>query len=188
MALFAARARLDQPACEAARLDGTALAASSNGARWERSLLASDQLQLLSIYEASSAAQVADVVGSTDLMYSDPEEVQESLPGRFLEGLDNEPGPDSRLFLILRQFTEWMTETELEAAKYRSSTCISTFPGLSWVRSYVVNEQHPNSEDPRVRPRTMCLYRSPSEVDIRQHAELVRVPCDEIWAVEELLP
>ena len=185
MTLFAARARLSNEITTAGLRDG--LAVPGRGARWERSLLDKEARGVISIYEAPERAHVT-ALRCAQLDYDDVAEVDETVPDALMEGLDNEPGPNAPLFAIHRQFREWFTQIELEAMGFRSATCIGAFSGMSWERSYIEREPHPETPDERWRPRTICLYRAVATDQIRDHAFAVSLPCDEIWEVEELLP
>ena len=69
-------------------------------------------------------------------------------------------------------------EVDLEAAGFRSVVCQKQFPGLAWVRSYW---------DP-AKEESLCLYEAASEEDIRNHAKMADIPCDEVSLVVETSP
>jgi hypothetical protein len=81
------------------------------------------------------------------------------------------------LYTVLRHFPG-ATDTDLAAAGFRSLACLRHHPGLDWIRSYWN----------RATETTTCIYRAANEQEIRSHAVLADIPCDEIALVEELLP
>jgi hypothetical protein len=81
------------------------------------------------------------------------------------------------LFMIRRSFPG-ATETDLDAAAFRALACAPFYEGLLWVRSFW----------DRGKEETLCFYEARSVEDIRLHADRAQIPCDEICAVEEVLP
>ncbi len=82
-----------------------------------------------------------------------------------------------KLFVIDRDITGW-TEDDLEAAKMRGEMCILHFPEMRWIRSFVdLDLGH-----------SVCLYEAASEAEIREHAEMSKLPCNEVREVFELVP
>jgi len=71
-----------------------------------------------------------------------------------------------------------MTEGDLDAASFRSASCIPHFVGLVWVRSYF---------DPQAEQMT-CYYEAEQPDDIRLHARMAHIPCDTVTEVREYLP
>lgn len=81
------------------------------------------------------------------------------------------------LFSIRRDMTG-MDEEQLEAASMRAAFCTYLFDErLHWIRSYFDAERH----------ELRCIYEAASADDIREHARLAQVPCDEVTEVRELL-
>ena len=81
------------------------------------------------------------------------------------------------LYRIQRQWPP-LSQEELDAAAFRAVTCLPRFPDLKWQRSYYDTATN----------RSTCCYEAEGPENIRWHAELARVPCDEIAAVVEYLP
>ena len=81
------------------------------------------------------------------------------------------------LYTVLRHFPG-ATTTDLDAASFRSLSCLMYHPGLAWLRSYW---------DP-AKQSTICIYEAADEEQIRQHAKRADLPCDEIALVEEVDP
>ncbi len=81
------------------------------------------------------------------------------------------------LFRIERQLPE-LTQDEIDAAGFRSATCLVKFPDLRWIRSFY---------DPRALHVT-CYYEAQDPDRIRKHAEMAAIPCDSITEVVEVLP
>lgn len=81
------------------------------------------------------------------------------------------------LFTVLRHFPG-ATSTDLDAASFRSLSCLMYHPGLAWRRSYW---------DP-AKESTICIYEAADAEQIRLHAVRASLPCDEISRVEEVDP
>ncbi|MEX0783275.1 MAG: DUF4242 domain-containing protein [Dehalococcoidia bacterium] len=81
------------------------------------------------------------------------------------------------LYTVIRQFPG-ATRTDLDAAAFRSLTCLRYHDGLAWIRSYwnAAAEQ------------LSCIYEAQNAEQIRFHARRADIPCDEIYEVEEVLP
>ena len=81
------------------------------------------------------------------------------------------------LYTVLRRFPG-ASSTDLDAASFRSLSCLMYHPGLAWLRSYW---------DP-AKESTICIYEAADEEQIRLHAQRAGLPCDEISRVEEVDP
>ena len=81
------------------------------------------------------------------------------------------------LYTVLRRFPG-ATETDLQAAAFRSLTCLPYHSGLAWLRSYWDAESE----------ALTCIFEARSEEDIRFHAERASIPCDSVIQVQEFLP
>ena len=81
------------------------------------------------------------------------------------------------LFQITRSLSGW-TDDEIEAGALRAETCVGSFEGLRWVRSFF---------DPE-REVSYCIYESPDAQSIRDHATTSDIPCEEVREVREYLP
>ena len=71
-----------------------------------------------------------------------------------------------------------MQALNLDAASFRSLTCLPYHPGLAWIRSYW---------DAPIET-LFCVYRADDPEQIRHHAQRAALPCDEIREVDEVLP
>jgi hypothetical protein len=71
-----------------------------------------------------------------------------------------------------------LAEAELDAASFRAILCGAEFPGLRWHQSYLDKEGG----------WIDCIYEARSPEDIREHARISRIPCDEIREVTEIRP
>lgn len=79
----------------------------------------------------------------------------------------------------IRRRSNWADTAELEAAAARSSAEGEKMSDdVSWIRSYVVNE-----DDGRLG--TVCLYQATSPDAIRQHADNAGMSADEITPVAD---
>lgn len=81
------------------------------------------------------------------------------------------------LFMI-RRHSGWKDGDELGAAAKRSTEVAEEdFPGrISWIRSYVVAE-------PDGQLGTICIYQAADADAVREHAEAVGMPADEVLPV-----
>lgn len=69
-----------------------------------------------------------------------------------------------------------MTESELREASLRSLDVLKKLgPEIRWIHSYVTDE------------KLYCIYYSPDESLIREHARILGVPVNRISAVRRLL-
>jgi sporulation protein YlmC with PRC-barrel domain len=81
---------------------------------------------------------------------------------------------------VIRRERAWQSAEELEATAARSKQVAeSEFPqDISWIRSYVISE-------PGGSLGTVCIYQA-SDVDaVRQHAQRVDMPADEVLEVAD---
>ncbi len=81
------------------------------------------------------------------------------------------------LFMIDRDFGD-DDESSLELAALRALACSYWFDNLRWIRSFA----HEG------RSTVTCYYEADSEADIREHARIASIPCDNIRAVTEIGP
>jgi hypothetical protein len=81
------------------------------------------------------------------------------------------------LYTVIRPFPG-ATKTELDAASFRSLTCLRYHDGLAWIRSF----WNPATEI------LTCIYEAQDPEQIRFHAQRADIPCDEIVEVQEVLP
>ena len=81
------------------------------------------------------------------------------------------------LYTVIRPFPG-ATKTDLDAASFRSLTCIPYHQGLAWIRSF----WNPETEI------LTCIYQAENPEQIRFHAQRADIPCDEIVEVQEVLP
>lgn len=70
------------------------------------------------------------------------------------------------------------TQEDIDAASFRAIMCAPWFPGLKWVRSFW--------DAPA--GRLDCYYEAAAPEQLQHHAEISRIPCDEVTEVVELLP
>jgi hypothetical protein len=79
---------------------------------------------------------------------------------------------------VIRRRTAWKTPAELEAAAARSARIGNEdMPDqVRWIRSYVVEEANGTLG-------TVCIYQAVSPAAIRDHAQRVGMPADEITPV-----
>ena len=81
------------------------------------------------------------------------------------------------LYLIDRDISSF-DENDLEGAALRALACTYSFQGMRWVRSFL-NEETGAS---------FCIYEAESAEDLREHAVLANLPCDEVREVTEIEP
>lgn len=81
------------------------------------------------------------------------------------------------LFQITRPVPGW-NDDELEAAGVRAQTCVGSFEGLRWVRSFLDAEHEV----------VTCIYEAPDAQSIRHHAAVSELPCTDIREVSESVP
>lgn len=81
---------------------------------------------------------------------------------------------------VIRREKAWQSPAELEATAERSKQVAEDdFPDdIRWIRSYVIAE-----EDGTLG--SVCIYQASSPEAIRQHAQRVGMPADQIWAVAD---
>jgi Protein of unknown function (DUF4242) len=81
-------------------------------------------------------------------------------------------------YVILRR-DGWRTGEELEEAAKRSTAEGDAMPNdIRWIRSYVIAEQGGGLG-------TVCIYQASSPEAIRDHAQRVGMPADEIMPVAD---
>ena len=81
-------------------------------------------------------------------------------------------------YYLIRRHMPGYDDVDLEAAGFRSVVCQKQFAGLSWIRSYW---------DP-AKEESLCLYEAENEEDVRNHAKMADIPCDEVSQVYESSP
>jgi len=81
---------------------------------------------------------------------------------------------------MIRRRTAWQSPEELgEAAERSKEVAESDFPeDIRWIRSYVIQE-----EDGTLG--TVCIYQGSSEDAVRQHADKVGMPADEVRPIAD---
>jgi hypothetical protein len=81
---------------------------------------------------------------------------------------------------VIRREKAWQNPQELEAAAGRSKeVAASDFPDeISWIRSYVIGELGGTLG-------TVCIYQASGIEAIREHAQRVGMPADEILEVAD---
>ncbi len=81
---------------------------------------------------------------------------------------------------VIRRRNAWKDAEELQATAKRSAEIGDNEMSdqVRWIRSYVVND-----EDGSLG--TVCIYQSVSEEALRDHAERVGMPADEITAIAD---
>jgi sporulation protein YlmC with PRC-barrel domain len=81
---------------------------------------------------------------------------------------------------MIRRRTGWKTPEELQATAQRSKDVAEAdFPqDIAWIRSYVISE-----EDGQLG--TLCIYQASSEDAVRQHADKVGMPADEVRPIAD---
>jgi sporulation protein YlmC with PRC-barrel domain len=81
---------------------------------------------------------------------------------------------------MIRRREAWRTPAELEAAAARSkSVAEDRFPDdISWIRSYVVEEADGGLG-------TVCIYQASDAAAVRDHADAVGMPADEVLAIAD---
>jgi sporulation protein YlmC with PRC-barrel domain len=80
----------------------------------------------------------------------------------------------------IRRKNAWASPAEVEAVAGRSKQVADDeFPtDVRWIRSYVIAE-----EDGTLG--SVCIYQAVSPETIREHAQRVGMPADEIWQVAD---
>ena len=81
---------------------------------------------------------------------------------------------------MIRRRSGWSSPGELEAAAQRSKeVAADAFPDdISWIRSYVVQEG-----DGALG--TFCVYEASSEEKVREHANRVGMPADDVIPIAD---
>ena len=81
------------------------------------------------------------------------------------------------LFLVRRE-VPGAGEEDVRTAILRAVSCAYNFEGMQWVKTYW-------NEGAGV---AYCVYHAGSPEEVRRHAELARVPCDDVMPVTEITP
>lgn len=81
------------------------------------------------------------------------------------------------LFIVRRDVPE-VPEDELRAAILRAVSCAYNFKEMQWVRTFWDT----------AAGRAFCVYEARDIAQLYEHAELARVPCDDVWPVTEIMP
>lgn len=81
---------------------------------------------------------------------------------------------------VIRRGKAWQSAEELEATAARSKEVAeSSFPDdISWIRSYVIAE-------PGGTLGTVCIYQASGIEAVRDHAQRVDMPADEVLEVAD---
>lgn len=81
---------------------------------------------------------------------------------------------------VIRREQAWQNPGELEAAAERSKQVAeSDFPDdIRWIRSYVISE-------PGGTLGTVCIYQASGPEAVRDHAQRVGMPADEVLEVAD---
>lgn len=83
-----------------------------------------------------------------------------------------------RTFTIRRNLPA-ATDIEVDAAALRAIACVAEMNGrVKWIRSFW----------DRDAGHVTCVYEASSEAEIREHADLASIPCDEVREVTEFAP
>jgi hypothetical protein len=79
---------------------------------------------------------------------------------------------------VIRRETAWQSPEELEATAERSKQVAEDdFPqDIRWIRSYVIGEEGGTLG-------TVCIYQASSIDKVREHAQRVDMPADEVLEV-----
>jgi Nickel responsive protein SCO4226-like len=71
------------------------------------------------------------------------------------------------------------TDIEIDAAALRAIACVAEMKGrVKWIRSYWDRDAE----------HVLCVYEAANEAEIREHARIARIPCDEVREVSEFGP
>jgi hypothetical protein len=76
------------------------------------------------------------------------------------------------LFIVRREIPQ-ADEDALRAGIMRAVSCSYNFEGMRWVTTYWDGRDS----------KAYCVYEAESIEQLRQHADLARVPCDEVMPV-----
>ena len=81
---------------------------------------------------------------------------------------------------VIRRERAWESPEQLEATAARSKQVAEDdFPqDIAWIRSYVISE-------PGGSLGTVCIYQASDEEAVRNHAQRVEMPADEILEVAD---
>ena len=81
------------------------------------------------------------------------------------------------LYQIDRDLTG-LDQNDMEGAALRALACAYWFEGMRWIRSFVNEETN----------HATCIYEANSAEDVREHAIVANIPCDEVREVKEIGP
>ena len=81
------------------------------------------------------------------------------------------------LFLIRRD-VPGITQEEVDAASYRAITCAFYYAGLRWLSSYWDQDGG----------TIHCVYEAQSADDVFEHAQVARIPCNDVRQVQPFGP
>jgi hypothetical protein len=79
------------------------------------------------------------------------------------------------LFIVRRELPQ-VGEDDLHAGIMRAVSCSYNFQGMRWVTTYW-------DEGAGL---AYCVYEAASADQLREHADLARVPCDDVWPIKEI--
>ena len=81
---------------------------------------------------------------------------------------------------VIRRKSGWGTPAELEAAAAKSAQIgdEEMSSDIRWIRSYVV-------EEPDGTLGTVCIYQASSPEKIREHAQRVGMPADDVYPIAD---
>jgi sporulation protein YlmC with PRC-barrel domain len=93
--------------------------------------------------------------------------------------MSNENGGGMQTYAI-RRLNAWASPQEVERIAARSKQVADEeFPTeVKWIRSYVIAEENGTLG-------SVCIYQATSPEAIREHAQRVGMPADQIWAVAD---
>ena len=102
------------------------------GVLWQRSYQwdGGDQLHSLCVYEAPSIAAIEQHLRRCAVPFSETREVTEVFAEDHVPPQLNQPPPGSALFVITRTMPPGTTAAELDAAIFRSASCMGGVPGM----------------------------------------------------------
>lgn len=84
------------------------------------------------------------------------------------------------LFAVSRVLDHSMIAADREAQMSRTIVTLGLFPGVDWLRSFVIDEPG--------RWESICLYEGPTAEDVAYRTTYCRVPFREVRPVIEVLP
>jgi hypothetical protein len=78
----------------------------------------------------------------------------------------------------IRRNVPGLGQEDIDAAAFRALVCATEFENLRWVRSYW----------DRDAGAIFCIYEAASRELVIEHARRARIPCDEVYEVQVVLP